>query len=67
MGIADIPTSLGPSFLIRSFLPGYIASLLYYFAYTQLENKPDISGVIANEGGNPFGILVPFQTNFSWK
>jgi len=33
MGIADIPTNLGPSFLIRSFIPGFIASSLYYLTF----------------------------------
>jgi hypothetical protein len=33
MGIADIPTNLGPSFLIRTFIPGFIASLLFYFTF----------------------------------
>jgi hypothetical protein len=39
MGIADIPLSLGPSFLIRTFLPGAIASLLYYFTFCNLLKK----------------------------
>lgn len=33
MGIADIPTNLGPSFLIRTFIPGFIASLLSYITF----------------------------------
>ena len=29
MGIADVPTSLGSSFFIKTFLPGFVASVLY--------------------------------------
>jgi hypothetical protein len=31
--IYDIPTKLGPSFIIRSFIPGFIASSLYYLTF----------------------------------
>ncbi len=36
MGIADIPTSFGPSFIIRTFIPGFIASLIYYIPFYSL-------------------------------
>ena len=32
MAIADVPTSLGSSFFIKTFLPGFVASILYTYA-----------------------------------
>ena len=32
MAIADVPTSLGSSFFIKTFLPGFVASILYSYA-----------------------------------
>jgi hypothetical protein len=65
MGIADIPLSLGPSFLIRTFLPGAIASLLYYFTFSNFfpkylsENSPIIFKVL-NEISNFTDKLLAF-------
>ena len=32
MGITEVPTSLGSSFIIKAFLPGFVASVLYSYA-----------------------------------
>jgi hypothetical protein len=58
MGIADIPTNLlGPSFLIRSFIPGFIASSLYYIAFMPLLNA-SCNFMGQTEYLKPFDILL---------
>jgi hypothetical protein len=71
MGIADIPTNLGPSFLIRSFLPGFIASSLYYLTfYAAFRGSEanitaiigDLANLFGSTGSNnsttPFDVLL---------